>query len=254
MLRLLGTCISLVVLALASAAAAGPAAEISTRSNTDAGAALATASRDDILRAQGVTPLWGPETIRRKLPKLFDKAFREASVARHADDIAALTEALIGLGPDVDPAEAADAARAVYTYVDQLVIEYDMGDDGPLAHNTKVNMGLKPRGLCWHWAQDLEVRLKMERYKTLKVFSAIANYNNILLEHSTTLLGVPGGKMADAIVVDPWRHAGKLFWKVARKDTRYNWTPRSEVFAYKLELEKKHARHAGRKKTTHADR
>jgi hypothetical protein len=171
-------------------------------------------------------------------PELFDRAFRNASAARHADEIAKLTRTLTDLGPGVDPAEAARAARAVYTYVDQLVEEYEINDPA-LVHNTKVNMGLKPRGLCWHWAQDLDIRLQMENLKTLKIFRAIANYDNIRLEHSTTLLGVPGGSLQDAIVLDPWREGGELFWMSARADTRYDWAPRSEVFDYKAKRERR---------------
>lgn len=171
-------------------------------------------------------------------PKLFDKAFRDASIARHAEDIAKLTQAFIDLGPNIDPREAARAARAVYTYVDQLVVEYEI-EDSPLVHNTKVNFGQKPRGLCWHWAHDLDIRLQMERFRTLEIHRAIANYNNIRLEHSTTLLGRRGGAMEDAIVLDPWREGGVLTWKIAREDTRYNWTPRDEVFAYKRQMKER---------------
>ncbi|MCZ7675981.1 MAG: hypothetical protein M5U35_09110 [Roseovarius sp.] len=178
-------------------------------------------------------------------PRLFDKAFRDASAARHAADIAKLTQAFIDLGPDVDPREAARAARVVYTYVDQLVVEYEI-EDSPLIHNSKVNFGQKPRGLCWHWAVDLDIRLQMERFRTLEIHRAIANYNNIRLEHSTTLLGRRGGEMKDAIVLDPWRKGGVLTWMAAREDTRYNWTPRDEVFAYKRRMQESQGDTEGR--------
>ncbi len=166
-------------------------------------------------------------------PKLFDQAFRDASARKHAAEIEKLRQAFLNLGPGVDPEEAARAARVVYTYVDQLIVEYEIEDNNPLSHNTKVNFGQKPRGLCWHWAHDLDIRLQMERFKTLEIHRAIANYNNIRLEHSSTILGRRGDSMYDSIVLDPWRNAGDLFWDIVRKDTRYNWTPRDEVFAYK---------------------
>ena len=174
-------------------------------------------------------------------PKLFDQAFRDASAQKHAAEIDKLRQAFLNLGPGVDPEEAARAARVVYTYVDQLVIEYQIEDSSPLAHNTKVNFGQKPRGLCWHWAHDLDIRLQMERFKTLEIHRAIANYNNLRLEHSSTILGRRGDRMEDSIVLDPWRNAGYLFWEIVRKDTRYNWTPRDEVFAYKRAQKKREA-------------
>lgn len=164
--------------------------------------------------------------------KTFDQAFYDASAKRHAKEIAELTRAFLNLGPGVDPEEAARAAYVTYTYVDQLVVEYEI-EDGPLAHNTKVNFGIKPRGLCWHWAHDLDDRLQKERFRTLEIHRAIANYDSIRLEHSTTILGRRGDAMEDSIVLDPWRNGGDLFWEIVRKDTRYNWTPRDEVFAFK---------------------
>jgi len=166
-------------------------------------------------------------------PKLFDKAFRDASAKKHAGKIDKLRQAFLKLGPGVDREEAARAARVVYTYVDQLIVEYQIEDSSPLAHNTKVNFGQKPRGLCWHWAHDLDLRLQMERFKTLEIHRAIANYNNLRLEHSTTILGRRGDPMEKGIVLDPWRNAGDLFWEIVAEDTRYDWTPRDEVFAYK---------------------
>lgn len=165
----------------------------------------------------------------------FDQAFYNASAQRHAKEIAELAQAFINLGPGVDPNEAARAARVVYTYVDQLVIEYQI-TDSPLVHNSKVNFGVKPRGLCWHWAHDIDARLMRERFRSLQIHRAIANYNNLRLEHSTTILGRRGDPMAKAIVLDPWRLGGTLFWEIVEKDTRYNWTPRDEVFAYKRAL------------------
>ncbi len=76
--------------------------------------------------------------------------------------IAELTAAIAGLGPDVDPEEAARVARIAVEYpLFTLAPAYGIVDP-PLVHNIKVNMGLKPRGLCKDWADDLEARLKQE--------------------------------------------------------------------------------------------
>ncbi|GAB4302887.1 MAG: hypothetical protein Kow0058_17100 [Roseovarius sp.] len=238
MLRQFG--LGALVLALTSLAAGGIGGARAQSAADSVGTRIDTSA---LVEAAGLTSEAAKYGVRVvKPPKLFDKAFRDASAARHAQDIAELTQAFIALDPAVvDPAEAARAARAVYTYVDQLVVEYQI-EDSPLVHNTKVNMGIKPRGLCWHWAHDLDLRLQMERFRTLEIHRAIANYNNIRLEHSTTLLGPKGGRMEDAIVLDPWRKGGELVWKIAREDTRYNWTEREQVFAYKRKMAEARAR------------
>lgn len=146
--------------------------------------------------------------------------------------VAALTEKIMSLSATIDPEEAARAARIAYSYTAQLRREYQI-TDGPLIHNIKVNNGSKPRGLCWHWAQDMEIRLGQENFQTLDLHRAISNFDNWRLEHSTVIISAAGASMYDGVVLDPWRKGGVLVWDDVRSDTRYNWTPREEVFAWK---------------------
>ena len=133
-----------------------------------------------------------------------------------SQEVAKLEAGLLALGPGVDPDEAARAARIAYEYTAVLAREYEI-DDAPLVHNTKVNMGLKPRGLCWHWAEDMENRLLKENFQTLDVLRAIANAeSDWLIDHSTALLAPRGGGLSDAMVLDPWRYGGRLAWAPVR--------------------------------------
>lgn len=144
-------------------------------------------------------------------------------------EIAALATSLRGLDPGVDPSEAARAARISYEYSHKLAIAYEITDT-PLTHNAKVNRGEKPRGLCRHWAEDMEARLNQERFQTLVVHRAIANaQRRFLIEHSSAVISARGDTMYDGIVIDPWRMAGVLFWSRVPDDTKYPWRPRDEV-------------------------
>ena len=146
-------------------------------------------------------------------------------------EVARLEAGLLALGPDVDPEEAARAASIAFAYTAVLAKEYGI-TDAPLVHNTKVNMGLRPRGLCWHWAEDLENRLLAEDFQTLDVKRAIANSeSDWLIDHSTALLTPNGGALNDAMVLDPWRFGGRLFWDTVQEDTRYDWIPQEVVHA-----------------------
>ncbi len=144
-------------------------------------------------------------------------------------EIAQLTQGILDLGPGVDPEEASRAAHVAYQYSHQLALQYQITDP-PLIHNIKVNAGLRPRGLCWHWATDLEARLKQEDFKTLELHRAIANADSkIRIDHSTTLISRRGDTLYQGIVLDPWRYGGVLFWSPTLKDTRYKWVPRMVV-------------------------
>jgi len=149
-------------------------------------------------------------------------------------DQEALTQAFRVMGPGVSPEEAYRAARVTYAEVWRLAQEYEI-EDPPLRHNSKVNFGLKPRGLCYHWADDLEKRLKQEQFQTLQLHRAVANWDNILLEHSTVILSARGQSLEEGIVLDPWRQGGTLFWAYTRNDLRYRWTPRETVWRIRRE-------------------
>ena len=147
--------------------------------------------------------------------------------------IAELSHAIQSLGPDIDPEEAQRAARVSYLYPLQLAQQYQI-TDSPIIHNIKVNQGLRPRGLCWHWAQDMETRLAQENFQTLDLHRAIGNSEVALrIDHSTVIISAKGDDMYQGLVVDPWRHAGKLFWGDPKLDTKYQWIPRQKVFELK---------------------
>jgi hypothetical protein len=148
-----------------------------------------------------------------------------------AGAIAELTRSILDLGPEVDPEEAARAARIAYEYTSQLAIEYEITDPA-LIHNMKVNAGLRPRGLCWHWAEDMEKRLRQENFQTLDLHRAIANADDpIFIDHSTAIVSRRGDAFTQGIVLDPWRYGGVLFWSPILEDTRYDWVQREVVLA-----------------------
>jgi hypothetical protein len=147
--------------------------------------------------------------------------------------ITALAASIRAMSPQVDPAEAIRAAQLSYQTAFQLAQAYQITDP-PLIHNTKVNAGTRPRGLCYHWAEDMQARLQSEGFATLDIARAIANAQSLfLIEHSTAVITPKGAPMADGIVIDPWRKGGTLFWSSVRKDTRYPWLPRAEVMRAK---------------------
>jgi hypothetical protein len=150
-----------------------------------------------------------------------------------ATEVFRLETAILAMGPGIDPEEAARAARIAYDYTAVLKEQYEITDP-PLIHNMKVNAGLRPRGLCWHWAEDIENRLNAEEFRTLEVHRAIANADTaFLIDHSTAIIGRKGDAWDDGIVLDPWRYGGTLFWDEVTDDTRYPWVERSEVHARK---------------------
>lgn len=147
------------------------------------------------------------------------------------DDLAAALAKEIGtLGPDVDTSEALGVAEITYTYSAQLTEEYDI-TTSPIVHNALVNSGVKQRGLCNHWAEDIHRRLVQERFRTLVPLRAISPPTAFRIIHHSAVIAPTGGTIYDGVILDPWRYSGTLFWGRTVEDTRYNWRPRQEVLA-----------------------
>ncbi|MDJ0637655.1 MAG: hypothetical protein QNJ20_02380 [Paracoccaceae bacterium] len=151
------------------------------------------------------------------------------------DDVADLTRVILGMGPGIDPEEAARAAALAFAHTRTLAQQYQI-TDSPLVHNTKVNLGLKPRGLCWHWAEDMEKRLDAEGFQTLEMNRAIAEGRGLRIDHSTAIISRIGDGFAKGVVLDPWRNGGVLFFAPVVEDTRYAWEAREVVLGRRIDL------------------
>ena len=146
----------------------------------------------------------------------------------HATRAAALSAVLAGIGPGVDAAEAAELARVAVFYPLELSARYQLTTP-PLWHNTLVNLGIKPRGLCVEWAQDLLDRLHQIGASTLQLHWGIANQDALFrLEHYAVIVTARGQPFRTGIVLDPWRNSGALFWAPLTGDRQYTWLPLHE--------------------------
>ncbi|MFV1462952.1 MULTISPECIES: hypothetical protein [unclassified Phaeobacter] len=146
-----------------------------------------------------------------------------------SDEVGQLRHAIEALGPQVDPEEAARAALIAYRHATALAQEYQV-TTSPILHNTLVNTGVKQRGLCYHYAEDMQARLQSEGFQSLTVLRAIAEpRNSFRIEHSSAVIAPKGVDIYGGIVLDPWRYGGRLYWSATAKDPRYDWEPRLTV-------------------------
>ncbi|MFS4581929.1 hypothetical protein [Phaeobacter sp. C3_T13_0] len=149
------------------------------------------------------------------------------------NEVNRLQQAIQALGPDVDPFEAERAARLAYHHATALAEQYQVSTS-PILHNTLVNSGVRQRGLCYHYAEDMQARLRQENFQSLGILRAIAEpRNNFRIEHSSAVIVPKGADIYSGIVLDPWRHGGNLFWSATSKDPRYDWEPRMTVLRRK---------------------
>lgn len=98
----------------------------------------------------------------------------------------------------------------------------------PLFHNFLVNIGIKKRGLCWHFAYDMLAHAKSLNLNSFDYYIGGANINDYWEEHNSLIVTCKDCKFSNGIVLDPWRNSGKLFFAKIKNDTQYNWTQRGE--------------------------
>jgi len=131
-----------------------------------------------------------------------------------------LGEALAALAPDVNPGEAELLSVTAHTTSRSLAREYRIVLN-PEFQNFLINIGLRQRGYCAHFARDIGTRLKTLKLKTLVLhwgaaFAGTEDESNCLV---VTARNQP---FDEGIVIDGWRRGGRLFWSAVKKDADYD--------------------------------
>jgi hypothetical protein len=127
-----------------------------------------------------------------------------------------LAERLEALSPAVAPAEAMLTAEAACSYSAELATEYRVVRPAIL-HNILVNVGLRKRGLCFQWADDWSAKLPSLQLHTLQLHRGVARLET-RREHSSVVLTASGQPFDQGIVLDAWRHSGRLHWGGVKQD------------------------------------
>jgi hypothetical protein len=140
----------------------------------------------------------------------------------HAKDeksIRNFRDAIIGLGPGVDPHEAELISQTAHRTARRLAKEYRVV--GPsVFQNFLIHMGARTRGFCFHWAHDIGAELKQIRPKTLDLHWGAADPGKSL-EHNVVVVTARGQPFDDGYIIDGWRMAGRLVWLPVKKDRTY---------------------------------
>jgi hypothetical protein len=143
------------------------------------------------------------------------------SPERMSSNVDALRHRLAALGPGTDKAEADMVAETAVTYSSRLAEEYRVVPPARL-HNLLIQVGIKDRGLCYHWAEDLMKRLQALDLRTYQLHWAVAHKGSNLQEHNSVVITARGQPFESGLLLDPWRNSGDLYWAVVNSDS-YPW-------------------------------
>jgi hypothetical protein len=140
-------------------------------------------------------------------------------------DAQLLRDRIAALSPAVRTDEGQRVADCAYATAEQLRRDYGVIGP-PLFHNFLVNLGIRKRGLCFQWAEDLLAPLDALKLSTLELHWAEARAGS-LREHNCVVVTAKSQPFKQGIVLDCWRHSGHLFWAPLISD-HYPWKENSD--------------------------
>jgi hypothetical protein len=127
--------------------------------------------------------------------------------------------------PLAHPAEVAAVAGVAVRYGELIRDEYQLTRP-PEYNNVAIALGLKDKpGRCYELADDLYIRLRAMRLRTLQLHRAIAKEGHPTDEHNVVIVTDIGKPIDTGIVVDLWRYAGKVRFIPVAED-HHQWKER----------------------------
>ena len=149
---------------------------------------------------------------------------RTLTVDTAADEqkIQRLTQDIVQLDPvKVNRQEAKDLASELVLYSRVLSRRYDHCGNH-IFQNMMVNVGLKDRGLCYHWVEDGFSHYRKFNWQTIDFYWAVSDQGELLAEHNCLLVTAKDKAFKTGLILDPWMRSGSLLWYPVSQ-SNYDW-------------------------------
>jgi hypothetical protein len=137
-----------------------------------------------------------------------------------------LANDLASLSPRVNRDEAKLLADCAFATVSKLRREYRMFGT-PIFNNFLIYHGLRKRGYCYQWSEDLLIALDALRLKSLELRWG-EHDPNTWRENNCIVVTAEGQPFNRGIMLECWRHLGHLYFGPIASD----WESYSENSAY----------------------
>jgi len=141
--------------------------------------------------------------------------------------VKSLKKQILSLNKNISKDEANILSKEMISYASYLKQKYKLISP-PLYHNFLVNIGIKERGLCWHFAYDMLAHAKQLKLNSFDYYIGGANINDYWEEHNSLIVTCKDCKFEQGIILDPWRNSGKLYYSKIINDPNYKWNQRGK--------------------------
>lgn len=155
---------------------------------------------------------------------------KQETLAVTPDKVQQLTTELTHLSDTIDYQEARMFAYEALLYPQILAKRYGLVSP-PTMHNFLINTGLKERGLCYEWSEDMITHLKNLKYQSFDLRWGVANKGEFD-EHNSVVVVAKGAPFRTGLLIDPWRNSGALYWAKIGDDPVYRWVENPERSRY----------------------
>ena len=152
-------------------------------------------------------------------PALGDQLQQPISFQVQKGDVAKaekLTDELAALSSRVNREEAKLLAECAFATVTKLRREYRMFGT-PIFNNFLIYHGLRKRGYCYQWSEDLLIAIDALRLKSLELHWG--EYDpNTWRENNCIVVTAKGQPFNRGIMLECWRHLGHLYFGLVASD------------------------------------
>jgi hypothetical protein len=152
-------------------------------------------------------------------PALCDQQQQPLSFQVQKSDVAKagkLADDLASLSPRVNREEATLLAQCAFATVSKLRREYRMFGT-PIFNNFLIYHGLRKRGYCYQWSEDLLIALDALRLKSLELHWG--EYDpGTWRENNCIVVTAKGQPFKRGIMLECWRHLGHLYFGPVASD------------------------------------
>ncbi len=152
-------------------------------------------------------------------PALGEQQERPLSFQLEKGDLAKaekLTDELAALSPRVNRDEAKLLADCTFATVTKLRREYRMFGT-PIFNNFLIYHGLRKRGYCYQWSEDLLIALDTLQFKSLELRWG-EHDPNTWRENNCLVVTARGQPFKQGIMLECWRHLGHLYFGPVASD------------------------------------
>jgi hypothetical protein len=143
-----------------------------------------------------------------------------------------LSRTLQGLDTNIPKEEADHLAWDIYHKAEELTERFELVSP-PQFHNFLVNVGVREKGLCYHFSDALYIHLKSRGYEQFDFHLVGANIGKYWSEHNALVVVAKGCRseaciLNNGILIDAWRNSGEVYFAKLSEDRAYRWRHRSE--------------------------